>query len=109
MSGGSFSVICGTSLLCPRASVELDESRTVVKDREIAVGVGWAVADGMVLPMSSFDKMWGGCWAVGLSIVANCASSRGSPCLLGVAVLEFSFLNIVSNCTSSGAFKNKVI
>ena len=102
VSGGSFSVICGTSLLCPRASVELDESRTVVKDREIAVGLGWAVADGMVLPMSSFDKMWGGCWAVGLSIVANCASSRGSPCLLGVAVLEFSFLNIVSNCTSSG-------
>ena len=42
VSGGSFSVICGTSLLCPRASVELDESRTVVKDREIAVGLGWA-------------------------------------------------------------------
>ena len=60
MSGGSFSVICGTILLCPRASAELDESRTVVKDREIAVGLGWAVADGMVLPMSSFDKMWGG-------------------------------------------------
>ena len=93
VSGGSFSLICGANLLCPRASVELDESRTVVKDREIAVGLGWAVADGMVLPMSSFDKMWGGCWAVGLSIVANCASSRVSPCLLGVAVLEFSFLN----------------
>ena len=44
---------------------------------------------------SSFDRMWGGCWAFGLSIVANCASSRVRPCLLGVAVLEFSFLNIV--------------
>ena len=46
VSGVSFSVICGTILLCPRASAELDESRTVVKDREIAVGLGWAVADG---------------------------------------------------------------
>ena len=55
MSGGSFSVICGTSLLCPRASVELDKSRTVVEDCVMAVGVDRAVADGMVVPMSSSD------------------------------------------------------
>ena len=102
MSGGSFSLICVAKLLCPRASVEWDKSRTVVEDCGMAVGVDRGVADGMVVPVSSFDRMWGGCWAVGLSIVANCASSRDSPCLLGVAVLEFSFLNIVSNCTSSG-------
>ena len=95
LSGGSFSLICGTILLCPRASVELGESRTVVEDCGMAVVLDRAVADGMVVPVSSFDRMWGGFWAVGLSIVANCASSRVSPCLLGVAVLEFSFLNVI--------------
>jgi hypothetical protein len=68
VSGGSFSLICGANLLCPRASVELDKSRTVVEDCGMVVGVDRAVADGMVVPVSSFDRMGGGFWAVGLSI-----------------------------------------
>ena len=57
VSRGSFSLICIAILLCTRASVELGKYRTVVNDCGMAVGVDRAVADGMLVPVSSFDSI----------------------------------------------------